>query len=133
MKLFPYLTFSGNAADAIAHYQAIFGGEILSNMSFGDMPPQDWVTDDNKHLVAHAQIKLGDDILMISDSMNPTEAAPSGFSLNVSYDTVEEAQAIFAKLAEGGEISMPFEPTFWAKGFGVTRDKFGISWMVNCE
>ena len=34
---------------------------------------------------------------------------------------------------EGGEISMPFEPTFWAKGFGVTRDKFGISWMVNCE
>ena len=133
MKLFPYLTFSGNAAEAITHYQAIFDGEIMANMSFGDMPPQDWVNEENKHLVAHAQIKLGEDILMISDSINPTEAVPSGFSLNISFDTIEEAKAIFDKLAEGGEVSMPFEPTFWAKGFGVTRDKFGVSWMVNCE
>ena len=23
--------------------------------------------------------------------------------------------------------------TFWSPGFGMTRDRFGISWMVNCD
>ncbi|RTM14649.1 MAG: VOC family protein, partial [Bradyrhizobiaceae bacterium] len=25
-----------------------------------------------------------------------------------------------------------FSKTFWAKGFGMCVDKFGIPWMVNC-
>jgi PhnB protein len=27
---------------------------------------------------------------------------------------------------------MPYGKTFWAKGFGMCVDKFGIPWMVNC-
>jgi PhnB protein len=27
---------------------------------------------------------------------------------------------------------MPFAKTFWAKGFGMCVDQFGIPWMVNC-
>jgi PhnB protein len=27
---------------------------------------------------------------------------------------------------------MPFEPTFWAKKFGMVTDKFGTPWMINC-
>jgi PhnB protein len=28
---------------------------------------------------------------------------------------------------------MPFQKTFWSAGFGMTRDRFGIPWMVNCD
>jgi PhnB protein len=28
---------------------------------------------------------------------------------------------------------MPYAPTFWAAGFGMLVDKFGVPWMVNCE
>ena len=28
---------------------------------------------------------------------------------------------------------MPFGETFWARGFGMCTDRFGIPWMVNCE
>jgi len=28
---------------------------------------------------------------------------------------------------------MPFEKTFWAERFGMLTDRFGVSWMVNCE
>ena len=28
---------------------------------------------------------------------------------------------------------MPFQKTFWAAGFGVVTDQFGISWEINCE
>jgi PhnB protein len=27
---------------------------------------------------------------------------------------------------------MPYSKTFWAKGFGMCVDRFGIPWMVNC-
>jgi len=31
------------------------------------------------------------------------------------------------------KVTIPFSPTFWAAGFGMLTDKFGVSWMVNCE
>ena len=47
--------------------------------------------------------------------------------------TVEEAESIFNALAEGGNITMPFCPTFWAKKFGMLIDKFGVPWIINGE
>jgi PhnB protein len=40
---------------------------------------------------------------------------------------------VFKALGEGGQVTMPFAATFWAKGFGMLVDRFGVSWMVNCE
>jgi PhnB protein len=28
---------------------------------------------------------------------------------------------------------MPYAKTFWAEGFGMLTDKFGVPWMVNCQ
>ncbi len=30
-------------------------------------------------------------------------------------------------------VTMPFAKTFWAAGFGMLVDRFGVPWMVNCE
>ena len=43
----------------------------------------------------------------------------------------QHAADLFAKLAADGTILMPFEPTFFARKFGMTNDKFGVKWMVN--
>jgi uncharacterized glyoxalase superfamily protein PhnB len=42
------------------------------------------------------------------------------------------AERKFKALSEGGSVNMPFAKTFWAKGFGMCVDQFGIPWMVNC-
>jgi PhnB protein len=39
----------------------------------------------------------------------------------------------FAKLAEGGKITMPVEDTFWGARFGMLTDKFGVHWMFNYD
>jgi PhnB protein len=44
--------------------------------------------------------------------------------------TVAEAERVFAALAEGGEVIMTFQPTFWSDGFGMLKDRFGTHWMV---
>ena len=41
------------------------------------------------------------------------------------------AQALFDRLADGGTVTMPYGPTFFAGGFGMCTDRFGTSWMVS--
>lgn len=134
MRLIPYLNFDGNAAEAIAFYAEVFGTEVKNQTTFGDMPPQDWVHDGNRHRVAHARIETENVALMVSDSagFEPFEGH-KGHSINVSLGDVEAGRALFETLSAGGEVRMPYAPSFWAKGFGVCRDKFGVEWMVNVE
>ena len=56
-----------------------------------------------------------------------------GAYLYLSVDSPEEAERIHALLAEGGEIFMPLEETFFARRFSMLRDRFGTSWSVICE
>jgi PhnB protein len=57
----------------------------------------------------------------------------SGCSVSLNVDSIAEAERIFAALSEDGSIQMPLEATFWAARFGMLVDRFGVSWMVNCE
>jgi PhnB protein len=54
-------------------------------------------------------------------------------SVSISLNDPEKGERIFNALAEGGTTMMPFQKTFWAAGFGMCTDRFGIPWMVNCE
>ena len=51
--------------------------------------------------------------------------------LALQYDTTDAAQSAFHALAQGGKVTMPLTPTFWAKTFGMVTDRFGVSWAVN--
>ena len=53
-------------------------------------------------------------------------------SLAIGLDDADEAERIFAKLSEGGTVTMPIQETFWASRFGVVADQFGIPWEINC-
>ena len=43
------------------------------------------------------------------------------------------SEVIFRELATDGRVLVPLEKTFWAERFGMVVDRFGISWMINCE
>ena len=38
-----------------------------------------------------------------------------------------------AELCDGGQVTMPMQPCFWAKAFGMCVDRYGVNWMVNGE
>lgn len=52
--------------------------------------------------------------------------------LSLTVDTVAEAERIFARLSDSGQVFMPMEETFFAVRFAMLRDKFGTSWMILC-
>lgn len=132
MQLHPYLTFYGSCEAALNFYKTIFGGEIVGLSYFGDSPME--IGEDDKKRVMHATFNFGNNSFMASDSM-PGQDAPtrSNITLSLGTDDLEATNHTFAALAEGGQITMPLEDTFWGARFGMLTDKFGIHWMINCE
>lgn len=136
MSINPYLNFDGTCAEAFKFYVQVLGGKDLQIMTFGDIPPGEEtppMTEREKDLVMHARFTVGDITVMGSDAPGGRYNKPQGFSVSIGVDTPEEAERMFAALAEGGEIGMPIAKTFWAKRFGMVKDRFGTPWMVNCE
>jgi len=67
---------------------------------------------------------------MASDGVTPAPQVFSGFSISIVADDVAAGQRMFDALSVGGEVRMPWQPTFWSSGFGMVSDKFGMPWMV---
>ena len=81
----------------------------------------------------HATLKFGDSELMVCDNPQGDGAGFKGFSVSIAAENMAHAEKCFNALADGGEIEMPLAKTFWADAFGMVKDKFGLSWMVNLE
>lgn len=132
MKPIPYLFFNGNCAEAMAGYASIFGG-TPELMPASGMPPEFPVPEARKHWIMHGSLAVGDGILMASDNIMGETGAMTGCAVTISMPTLADAREVFDKLAEGGEITMPFAPTFWSAGFGALTDRFGVRWMIGCD
>lgn len=134
MALQAYRFFSNTCREAMTRYQEIFGGELYI-MGFGDMPPgEDGPEGVDPDLVMHAALTFPDgSMLMASDDPSGDGGPVKGVSLHQTAATIEEGEALFAQLAEGGEVGMPYEEVFWALRFGDCIDRFGTSWMVSVD
>ena len=133
MEANPYLFFNGNCEEALNFYEKTFGAQIEAVMKHGGTPSEEHVPPDRRDKVMHARFRIGDDVLFASDAPPGHYRAPQGYSTSISLKDVAKGEQIFNALAENGQIQMPFAPTFWAAGFGMCVDRFGIPWMVNCE
>jgi len=58
---------------------------------------------------------------------------PQGFRIAIGLADETEAARIFSALADGGQIEMPLQETFWAAHFGMLKDRYGIDWLMNVE
>ncbi len=132
MPFHPYLYFDGNCREAFTRYQEIFGGE-LEILDGTQAPPGSGVPPDKAHLVMHAALVEGGDLLMASDSYDDDFARPTGTFVHYSTTDLDRAKAIFDGLSDGGEVHMPGEATFWSPYFGVVTDRFGTPWQVSVE
>ncbi|CAI0715412.1 Uncharacterized protein conserved in bacteria [Serratia entomophila] len=139
MQVQPYLFFSGNCEQAINFYVQQLDAKIEMVMRYKDMPEearQQGSPEANPESIMHARLLIGGGVLMASDGCPEDGAAGSphkGFALSLNPSDSDQGRALFEKLSQGGQVTMPYQPTFWAKGFGMLTDKFGVNWMINVE
>jgi PhnB protein len=128
MTMNTYVNFAGKCAQAFRFYEQHLGGRIDMLMTHGQSPDQSRVTPEWKDAVLHARISLGGTQLLGADIPNAEPMRSAYLSLHVDSDA--DAERIYAALAEGGQVFMPLQETFFATRFGQLRDQFGINWMI---
>ncbi|HWJ88401.1 MAG TPA: VOC family protein [Pelagibacterium sp.] len=130
MKVVANIDFDGDCREAFTSYAKILGGEIRGMISHRDMPEASHgVPEDRLDRIVHAWIDIGDQALMGQDMQD--FSGRSGYSVTVAADSVTEARRIFEALSDGGEVLMAFEAQSWSQGFGMTTDRFGVTWVID--
>ena len=134
MSLSTYLTFDGNCREAFEFYRSVFGGEFASLQTFADGPADMRVAEAEKNRVMHVSLPVGSSVLMGSDratGFGPPLVVGNNFSIAIEGRSREHCDEVFAKLSDGGSVTMPLQETFWGAYYGLWTDKLGINWMVN--
>ena len=123
-----YLNYNGNCEDAFRFYEARLGGKVVMLVTHAEAPPGMPLPDEWKQKVMHARLDLGNAVLMGAD-IPGAEPMRSAY-VTLTLDSADEAERVYALLADGGQIFMKMEETFFASRFAMLRDRFGTSWML---
>jgi PhnB protein len=117
----PHLICAG-AADAIEFYKKAFGAKENGRL----------LTPEGK--VMHAQIKIGDSVIMLVDEMPQCGArGPKAFGGTpvTLHLYVNDVDAVFAQAVKAGaKPKMPVTDMFWGDRYGVIEDPFGHNWSI---
>jgi len=133
MQLNAYLNFDNKCEEAFKFYQEVLGGSNLQIMRFAGSPMESHVPPEARNAVMHARMDVAGSTLMGSDGQQGRYHTPTGFAVSIGLNDPAEAERIFHALAEGGQVQMPIQQTFWALRFAMLVDRYNIPWMINCE
>jgi len=109
-----------DTARALEFYKQAFGAKELSRMTGPDGS------------VAHAEMRIGDSIVMLGDEMPSMGAtAPQtvgGSPVHISL-MVPNVDALFDRAVKAGAtVQMPLQDMFWGDRYGKLLDPFGHKW-----
>ena len=117
----PYLAVD-DAAEAIAYYKKAFGAEETVRMDAPD------------GRIGHAELKIGDSHVMLSDPFPDASTTPpkelGGTSASI-FMYVEDVDAVVQQaVGAGATVRMEVEDQFWGDRFGSITDPFGHIWSI---
>jgi PhnB protein len=116
----PYLIVT-DGARAIDFYKRAFRAQELLRL---DGP-------DGK--VAHAELKIGDSIIMLSEETPGHTRSPQslgGTAVDIMLYVKDVDQAFDQAVAAGAKVTMPLSDMFWGDRYGQVTDPFGHSWSL---
>lgn len=128
-RLNPYLSFNGNARQAMDFYAGVFGGTLAIN-TWGEFRGADSPDADR---VGHAVLETeAGYTIMAGDVTSDTAYEPiASMSVSLSGDDADVLRSSWEQLAAHGTVTMPLEKQAWGDEFGMCVDGFGVMWMVN--
>jgi PhnB protein len=128
-RLNPYITFNGNARQALEFYKGVFGGALALN-TFGEMGGPGGPEADN---IMHGMLETDSGYtLMGADNPPGMEFQPgNNMAVSLSGDDRDQLLGYWVELSSGGTVTVPLEKQMWGDEFGMCTDRFGVAWMVN--
>ncbi|CAN5302133.1 VOC family protein [soil metagenome] len=128
-QLNPYISFAGNAREAMEFYEGVFGGTLTMN-TFGEFG-EPGAPDADK--IMHAHLEAEDGLVLMGADTPPGMDHQPGNNIAVSLSGEDSGalRGYWDKLSAGGMVSVPLEKQMWGDVFGMCVDRYGVGWMVN--
>jgi PhnB protein len=128
-RLNPYISFDGDAREALTFYQRVLGGN-LALTTFGEYGAKDAPNADK---IMHGLLETDKGFtLMGADNPPDVPHRPgNNITISLSGNDGDDLRGYWQQLSEGGTVSVPLEKQMWGDEFGMCVDQFGIGWMVN--
>ncbi len=125
-KLHPSLMFTGQGGEAMAFYLSLFkDSEVIDDVRYGPEGPGKAGT----VMFAHLKIK-GTGVICMDAPVTHAFGMTPAVSLYVTCDDEAEIDHLFSVLSEGGEVRMELGVYPFARKYGWTDDRFGVSWQL---
>lgn len=130
----PYFVFHGQCREALAFYQAAFGGESPQILPYGEYVPQDLaeVPAGLSEWVMHAEMVLCGTKCWFADEAVPPRTG-NAIKLAAAVPSAGEAGRLFGALSQGGSVTLPPTETFYSTFHAAVVDRFGVEWNVTAE
>ncbi|MEV6522253.1 VOC family protein [Longispora sp. NPDC051575] len=128
-RLNPYISFNGEAREAMEFYQSVFGGTLTVN-TFGESGAPEGPGADK---IMHAMLEADSGYTLMAADTPPGMPYTPGDNISVSLsgDDGDQLRGYWEKLSAAGTVAVPLEKQMWGDEFGMCTDRFGITWMVN--
>lgn len=128
----PHLNFRGNARQALEHYQSVFGGHLVI-ATYGDLGQGEGAAAD---LVVWGQVATDTGFRVMAYDVpadRPWSQGDDPFFVSVRGTDAAELTACWEGLAVGATVIAPLGPSGWAPLYGMLRDPFGVTWVLDVE
>ncbi|MFD1146183.1 VOC family protein [Saccharothrix hoggarensis] len=128
-RLNPYISFAGNAREAMEFYESVFGGTLRLD-TFGEFSGPEAPEAEK---IMHGMLETDNGFTLMAADTPPGMPHNPGDNINISLsgDDVDELRGYWEKLSADGTVTVPLEKQMWGDEFGACQDRFGIGWMVN--
>lgn len=132
MKLVPYLTFLGNAEEAMRFYKNTFQGEIPYIRRYGDTPME--TLDACKNKVLHGVLTFKGNEIYFSDGFEGMEInRGENIVLAIEFNSYDEILRVYNLLKEDGIVNQELQDSFTGTIFACLIDKYGVNWNLNYD
>ncbi|TDB98224.1 VOC family protein [Actinomadura sp. 7K534] len=128
-QLNPYISFNGDAREALEFYKDVLGGELTMH-TFGEYGDKS-APEADRIMHGTLQSELGYTLMAADTPPGMPHNPGDNITISLSGDDADTLRDYWAKLSGGGTVGVPLEMQMWGDEFGQCTDRFGINWMVN--
>jgi len=129
----PHLNFRGDARAALEFYRTVFGGSLAA-VSYADAHAVQ--RPDEADQIMFGQVSSDNGFrIMAYDVPAATAWNPGEIPVFVSVRGRDAAEitGYWDGLAAGATVIAPLAPGAWTPLYGMLRDRFGVTWVLDVE
>jgi PhnB protein len=128
-----HLNFRGDARAALTFYQSVFGGDLMA-ISYAEAHSVTNPAEADQLIWGQVAAEDGFHVMAYDvPSATAWDPGENPFFVSVRGDDADQLARYWEKLAAGSTVLQPLGPSGFSPLYGMVRDRFGVTWVVDLQ